>query len=381
MSPLKLKGCGLIGRSTLSLCHPPGEPLRLREVGCTLPVDFEPKCKSRILNLADMNYFRLVLLFPVLVSALPTPAQNKSCLRRIVPVTVMDSAGRPILGFAPADFQAKFRGKPVKILSIIPDDRPRRIVILLDTSGSMSGEPRGRKWEIARAIAVHLVDAHLPNTSLALFFFSDQVHEQIGFSDGTPAIAKRLLDISANPDYVKKSVLGKTALYDAVLAALHLLDAPGFSDSIYLISDGGDNNSRSKQRDVRRALVSSGVRLHASVLAPTDDRVPEDLLGLSDITEMTTATGGVVLGPVGRTRAPHVMSFDLNQEERQALSVGLQYLEADVLSNVRVELELPETPNKWGEWSLELSHEKQKQFKHTSIAYPRDLAPCSALPK
>lgn len=181
---------------------------------------------------------------------------------------------------------------------------------------------------------------------------------------------------------MKKNVLGKTALYDAVLAALHLLDAPGFSDSIYLISDGGDNKSRSKQRDVRRALVSSGVRLHASVLAPTNDRVPEELLGLSDITEMTTATGGVVLGPVGVKRTPaHEMSFDLNQEERQALSVGLQYLEADVLSNVRVELELPETPNKWGEWSLELSHEKQKQFKHTSIAYPRDLAPCSALPK
>jgi hypothetical protein len=326
-----------------------------------------------------MNYFRIVLLFSVLVSALPTPAQNESCLRRIVPVTVMDSAGRPILGFAPADFQSKFRGKPIKILSIIPDDRPRRVVILLDTSGSMSGEPRGHKWEIARAIATHLVDAHLPSTSLALLFFSDQVHEQIGFSDGIPTVAKRLLDISANPDYVKKNVLGTTALYDAVLAALHLLDAPGFSDSIYLITDGGDNKSRSNQRDVRRALVSSGVRLHASVLAPTDDRVPEDLLGLSDITEMTTATGGVVLGPVGRKRAPHVMSFDLNQEERQALSVGLRYLEADVLSNVRVELELPETPNKWGEWSLELSHEKQKQFKHVSIAYPRDLAPCSAL--
>src|SRR2546429_6178011 len=114
--------------------------------------------------------------------------------------------------------------------------------------------------EIARAIATHLVDAHLANTSLALLFFSDQVHEQIGFSDGTPTLAKRLLDISANPDYVKKNVLGKTALYDAVLAALHLLDAPGFSDSIYLISDGGDNKSRSNQRDVRRALVSSGVR-------------------------------------------------------------------------------------------------------------------------
>ena len=74
------------------------------------------------------------------------------------------------------------------------------------------------------------------------------------------------------------------------------------------------------------------------------------------------------------------MSFDLNQEERQALSIGLQFLEADILSNVRMALELPEAPKKWGEWLLELSREKQKQFKDTSIAYPRELAPCSALP-
>jgi hypothetical protein len=70
----------------------------------------------------------------------------------------------------------------------------------------------------------------------------------------------------------------------------------------------------------------------------------------------------------------------LNEEERQALTVGLQYLYTDILGDVRVELELPETPNKWGEWSLELSHEKQKQFKPASIAYPSDLAPCRDLP-
>jgi hypothetical protein len=296
-----------------------------------------------------------------------------------MPVTVMNSAGDPILGFAPADFQAKFRGKPAKILSIVRDERPRRIVILLDTSGSMVGEPRGSKWEIARAIAAYLVDAHLPNTSLALLFFSDQVHEQIGFSDGSPAAAKRLLDISANSDYVKKNVLGTTALYDAVLAALHLLDAPGFSDSIYLISDGGDNKSRSNKRDVGRALVSSGVRLHASLFAPTNNRNPEELVGLKDISEMATATGGIILATVGEW-TPGGTSFDLRPQQRQALSAGLLVLYADILGDVRVELELPETPNKWSKWSLELSHEMQKQFRHASIAYPRELAPCSAVP-
>jgi len=32
-----------MGRSTLSPCHLAGEALRLREVGCTLPVDCEKK--------------------------------------------------------------------------------------------------------------------------------------------------------------------------------------------------------------------------------------------------------------------------------------------------------------------------------------------------
>jgi hypothetical protein len=75
----------------------------------------------------------------------------------------------------------------------------------------------------ARASAAHLVDAHLPNTSLALLFFRVRFTSRLDSPTGPPAIAKRLLDISANSDYVKQNVLGPTALYDAVLVALHLL--------------------------------------------------------------------------------------------------------------------------------------------------------------
>lgn len=46
-----------------------------------------------------------------------------------------------------------------------------RIVVLLDSSGAVLGEPAAAEWVAANAIAFHVAQAPLPNTSLALSFF------------------------------------------------------------------------------------------------------------------------------------------------------------------------------------------------------------------
>jgi hypothetical protein len=59
-----------------------------------------------------------------------------------LPINVEDARGLQIQGLTPADFQAKVHGRSIKILSIALDDRPHRVVILLDASGSIASE-----WE------------------------------------------------------------------------------------------------------------------------------------------------------------------------------------------------------------------------------------------
>ena len=89
-------------------------------------------------------------------------SQDESCQHRTVPLSVYDSEGLTIRGLTPSDFEAKYRGQPVKLLSIVPDDRPHRIVILLDASGSMK-----EMWRPALAAASDVAESQLANTQIA----------------------------------------------------------------------------------------------------------------------------------------------------------------------------------------------------------------------
>jgi uncharacterized protein with von Willebrand factor type A (vWA) domain len=188
-------------------------------------------------------------------------------LQRTLPIAVLDSHEHVIYGLAPSDFSIKARGQPARVLSISPDNRPHRIVVLLDESGSMASSLDGRAWEVAREIALHIAQSNLENTSLALMIFSDKVHEQIGFSQDNTAVLARLQEIGADPSYVRKNLRGQTATYDAILSAVRLLDFSDSSNSIYLISDGDENRSQSKFGDVNNALGTRNVRLHLTLLA------------------------------------------------------------------------------------------------------------------
>ena len=137
------------------------------------------------------------LMFALLcvIALLQTPAssQETSCLHRTLPLTLEDSQGIPIEGLQTADLQTKFRAGPVKVLSIVPDDRPHRIVILVDASGTMAA-----KWREVLAPASDLAETTLPNTRMALLIFKDKIEEQVSFSQGQSPVAERLRQIRFN---------------------------------------------------------------------------------------------------------------------------------------------------------------------------------------
>ena len=49
---------------------------------------------------------------------------------RKVPVSFRDAQNLPLQNISVTDLEAKLHGKPVKILSLAPDPRPHRIVLL-----------------------------------------------------------------------------------------------------------------------------------------------------------------------------------------------------------------------------------------------------------
>jgi hypothetical protein len=113
-------------------------------------------------------------------------------------------------------------GRAARVLSVSLDKRPHRTVVLLDASGSMGYGPlKGRPWELALKIASNIAESNSENAPLALIIYSDKVHEQVNFGQGTPEVRTRLKAIRADPTYIKKNIKGRrTATFDAMLAAL-----------------------------------------------------------------------------------------------------------------------------------------------------------------
>jgi acyl-CoA synthetase (NDP forming) len=109
------------------------------------------RCK-RMLSLHSLLSGIVLLLWVVS----NRPAQEPPCSQRTVLATVIDKPGNPVRGLSAANFRGEFRGHTVQIISATLDTRPRRIVLLVDASGSMTAADSRRKWDAAKMIATAL---------------------------------------------------------------------------------------------------------------------------------------------------------------------------------------------------------------------------------
>src|ERR1700719_2765043 len=123
-------------------------------------------------------------------------AQDSSCLRRALPVALRDEQNLPIQNISVADLEARVHGQPIKILSLAPDPRPHRLVLILDASGSMrgtAGEPP--LFALEFALARHFFEANRQRSQIALLIFNNDVTEAVDFAQGNSAVGDKLQQI------------------------------------------------------------------------------------------------------------------------------------------------------------------------------------------
>jgi Ca-activated chloride channel family protein len=169
-----------------------------------------------------------------------------------VNVTVTDRTGRFVSGLRQEDFLVYEDNKPIEVSHFSAERVPVSLGIVLDSSGSMTGE----KWESA----LNAIDGFLnalpdPNDEFFMYRFSgdpDLVH------DWTPErnnISRALGRIRPN---------GGTAMYDAVAEAVPMAQAgQNRKKAIVLISDGNDTNSRLHVADLRQMIRETEVLVYA----------------------------------------------------------------------------------------------------------------------
>ncbi len=281
-------------------------------------------------------------------------AQQDPCLRRKVMANVLTEAGQPVADVPASSFRGTFRGKPVRVLSATRDLGPRRIVVLLDASSSMLDE--GGKWQFARRAIGDILNGLPAKDEIALLVFANNVDFVVGFAEGRQAIADKIAALEAGRKAFPKG-LRRTALLDAILEGLTLLQPPHEGDVIYLISDGGDNASRAKPDKVEQALLTAGVRLFAMGLADAlgyRNRTPEELNGPSLMRDFVEDTGGGIF---------LIEGYTFTGKREVALNLNLKLLYSQMAQLYRLEIELTEPVDKRRRWKLELLAENRKEVK------------------
>lgn len=202
----------------------------------------------------------------------------------LLDVSVRDTHGGFVSGLTKDSFAVYEDGKQQPITQFASQDAPVTMGLVVDNSGSM----RPKKPDVVTAALV-LISSSNPQDEVFVVNFNDQVRR------GLPDIVPFTDDLGMlRQALAKTDPVGRTALYDAILAALHQLDM-GRRDkkTIVLLSDGGDNISAHNFKETMDAVLESRATVYTVGLFNEEDRDrnPDVLRKLANV------SGGVTYLP------------------------------------------------------------------------------------
>jgi Mg-chelatase subunit ChlD len=307
-----------------------------------------------VLSLTKRLAWPLIFFAGLLSAQQAAPSQNNSlpptdpCLQRSIPLTILRRPPKPQLNAA--ELQVWVDGNRTSVVSLKQDKISPRVVLLVDTSASMTAPYYG-KWGTGLLTARFAVDAIPEESDVALVTFSDQIHVS-GFQE-RQRVSEQLLALK---DTRPK---GRTALHEAIGRSAALFGLPQFGDVIYIVSDGGDNRSGVSRKAVEEELTQRGIRAFV-FLIQHDAKTPEERQGAVELPEFAKQTGGFAISlPVS---ARGVASKEATQEANS--------IREQVRSPYRLDLKLDAPPVKAAKLKITLS---SAAF---DLSYPQHVEPC-----
>ena len=168
----------------------------------------------------------------------------------LVPITVMDPADKPVENLKPDVFRVFEDDVEQHVVSLSKEEGPVSVGFIIDASSSM----KNRMEKSVEAIQQFL-RTNMPGDEYFLVRFSDKPTMVTTFTNNTA-------DISSELTLIKP--LGWTALNDAIyLGTQQMKKAKNSRRALFVLTDGGDNNSRYTESEVKNFVVESDVRVYA----------------------------------------------------------------------------------------------------------------------
>src|SRR5438093_4938638 len=198
-----------------------------------------------------------------------------------VAATVRDSEGRLPTSLTREMFDIFEDGEPQAVTQFTHERVPIGLGVLLDISDSMYGK---RIQDARSAIDRFLFELLDPGDEFFILAFNHRPHILTRWTNA-PDVVRRALD-ALRPS-------GGTAAYDAVLAALPLIDAGSRRRAaLVLISDGADTASTATLREVRSALLRSDAFAYAIAIDPPEPQAINARVNPAALREITDESGG-----------------------------------------------------------------------------------------
>src|SRR5258705_598047 len=176
--------------------------------------------------------------------------------------SVVDASGKPVRGLRAEDLQLRERNQPTSArVTLATLVSPVALALVVDTSGSMSGRPLAD----AKAAIATMISALGANDQVAIVAFNATVRTVQPLTGDKARAMAAIGSITAS---------GDTAIYDAVIGAVQVLDGadPKVRRAIVLLTDGLDTVSRNTSGGAVVRIATGGVPVYAVGLGDNLDR-------------------------------------------------------------------------------------------------------------
>jgi hypothetical protein len=260
--------------------------------------------------------------------------------------------------------KTKIGDKSAKILNFSLNTQPRRIILLVDTSGSMSVSPQDHRWGLGLLISAFAADAVPFNATVMLVTVGEKITQQSKDFETRSEVQQKIVSLK------NQVPAGRTPLLDSIEKAASAFGAPQFGDAIYLVSDGGDNKSTVRLSKLQPQLIERGIRVLAfSVQQPSYGPTEEEQYGPNLLRELAKVTGGDVFS------FPEYPSAKEQAEmPRRALRIAKQVQEL-----YKVQLGIPDPSSRNKHVKIALAN-KANHGDVIELAYPRLIGKCDVSP-
>jgi Ca-activated chloride channel homolog len=223
----------------------------------------------------------------------------------LIPVSVTDPNNHAVTGLPREAFHV-FEGKVEQTLvQFGAEDAPVSIGIVFDSSGSMRNKLAASRDAVAR-----FLDLANPEDEFSLVDFNATASLAIPFTSDAGLIRNQLSLTQPG---------GRTALLDAVTFAIDSMkSASNPRRALLIISDGGDNDSRYTEFEIRRRVRESDLWIYSIGF---DDRrgvmLPEEDHGPTLLANLAAASGGrhfTVRNPSELSEAAAAIGLELRNQ-------------------------------------------------------------------